>query len=115
MKFIGIADCHGLESFMPARELNMETMLFDEKKNEMLGFMVLRANANAHRRALVFRAEIDKDSAIEVMEMMDEGEYLEALNLLKQYATKVEVAGGQGMNKQKAWESIPNPDLDPYH
>jgi len=115
MKFIGIADCHGLESFMPARELNMETMLFDEKNNQMLGFMVLRANANAHRRAMVFRVEIDKDSGVEIMNMMDDGEYLEALNVLKQSATKVEIAGGAGLNKQKAWDSIPNPDLDPYH
>jgi hypothetical protein len=114
MKFIGIADCHGLESFFPARKFNLETQSFDEN-NEVIGFMVLRANANAHRRALVFRVELGKEEGLEVMEMFEDGEYLEALNLLKQYATKVEVAGGQGMNRQKAWDSIPNPDLDPYH
>lgn len=114
MKFIGIADCHGLESFIPARKFNLETQSFDQN-NQDIAFMVLRANANGQRRAIVFRVEVDKDEGIEIMSVFDDGDYLEALNLLKQYATKVELAGGQGMNKQKTWEIIPNPDLDPYH
>ena len=75
----------------------------------------MRANANAHRRALVFRVEVDKDEGLEIMEKFEDGEYLDALNLVKQYATKVEIAGGAGMNRQKTWDLIPNPDLDPYH
>jgi hypothetical protein len=114
MKFIGIADCHGLESFFPARKFNLETETFDEN-NSNIAMMVFRANANAQRRALVFRVELPEEAVLIIDELMDEGEYEEALIELKDKATKVEVAGGVGMNKQKAWDSIPNPDLDPYH
>jgi hypothetical protein len=114
MKFIGIADCHGLESFIPARRINADTELFDERKGD-IAMMVLRANANTQRRALVFRVEISLEDATAIEEMMEDGDYIDALNELKEKATKVEIAGGAGINKQKAWDSIPNPDLDPYH
>ena len=47
--FVGIADCHGLESFLPM-----------EGNEKQLGFLVMRANANRHRHALVYQVELDE-------------------------------------------------------
>jgi len=46
--FIGIADCYGIESFLPL-----------EGNEKQLGFLVMRAGANRQRHALVYQVELD--------------------------------------------------------
>lgn len=113
MKFYGIADAHGLESFQPVTfNAQSETLQIDPRE---LGFMSLRANANRHRHAVVYQAELTPAAAREIQDLLDEGEYLGALLKLKESATSIALARGTGHNSEKSWNMIPNPDLDPYH
>lgn len=114
MKFYGIADCKGLESFIPVVpkfEGGWVSSNIDDYKKEM-GVMVLRAQYNRHRHAVVFLVEVDEDVAEEVSDLLDDGEYEEALVALKDGAGSVSLARMPGA--EKSWNMIPNPDLDPY-
>jgi hypothetical protein len=77
-----------------------------------MGVMVLRAQYNRHRHAVVFLAEVSEDVADEVLSLIDEGEYEEALVALKEGADSISLARMPGA--EKSWNMIPNPDLDPY-
>ena len=115
MKFYGIADCKGLESFIPVVpkvDGGWVSSNINDYKKEM-GVMVLRAQYNRHRHAVVFLAEINnEDVAEEVLDLLDDGEYEEALVALKNGADSVSLARMPGA--EKSWNMIPNPDLDPY-
>ena len=108
MKVYGIADAYGLESFRVA-PYNVETgqPKFDEKE---LSMMVLRANANRTRHAVVYMADINGTTAKGIQELYKKGDYIEALNKLKEEAITVSLARGPGV--EKSWRLIPNPDLD---
>lgn len=114
MKFYGIADCKGLESFIPVVpkfQGDWVSSNIDDYKKEM-GVMVLRAQYNRHRHAVVFLVEVNPDVAEEVSDLLDDGEYEEALVVLKEGAESVSLARMPGA--EKSWGMIPNPDLDPY-
>jgi hypothetical protein len=114
MRFYGIADCKGLEAFMPiVPKVNSGwvSASVDEYKKE-IGIMTLRANANRHRHAVVFLADVSADVAGEISDLLDEGEYEEALIYLKDNADSISLARSPGA--EKSWGMIPNPDLDPY-
>jgi hypothetical protein len=114
MKFYGIADCKGLEAFMPIVpkvDGGWVSNNIDDYRKEM-GIMVLRANANRHRHAVVFLVEVSPEIAGEISDMLDGGEYEEALSYLKDNADSVSLARSPGA--EKSWGMIPNPDLDPF-
>jgi hypothetical protein len=114
MRFYGIADCKGLEAFIPVVpkfDGGWVSANIDDYKKEM-GVMVLRAQYNRHRHAVVFLAEVSEEVADEVLSLIDEGEYEEALVALKGGADSVSLARMPGA--EKSWNMIPNPDLDPY-
>ena len=110
MKFFGIADAHGIESFNPS------TLPVDfgdtSVDNQQLSFMILRANANRHRHAVVYLADLDVQGAKEVNDLIKAGEYVGALEKLKEVAITISLAKSPGA--EKSWKLIPNPDLDPY-
>jgi hypothetical protein len=113
MKFYGIADAHGLESFNPVTfNVQSETLQIDPRE---LGFMSLRANANRHRHADVYQVDLSPVDARKVQDLLDKGEYAKALLKLKEKASAIALARGTGHNNEKSWNMIPNPDLDPYH
>lgn len=111
MTFYGIADAHGLESFkhIPFRS-EVEGFSIDPKELSVLGF---RAEANRHRHAVVFQTEISKDDAQMVLSLFQKGDYIQALQELKDRAESVSLMRSPGA--EKSWKMIPNPDLDPYH
>lgn len=110
MKFYGIADAHGLESFQPTQfDITSETFSADSKE---VGFMYLRAMANRQRHAVVYQADLAPDDAKEVMSMFDGGKYVEALLKLKESARTISLAKIPGA--EKSWRLIPNSDLDPF-
>jgi hypothetical protein len=110
MIFYGIADAHGIESFKPQQfNSNVEQFSSDPKE---LSIMALRANANRHRHAVVYQAEVDGDVAKEILELIKDGEYVEALVKLKEEATSISLMRSPGA--EKSWNLIPNSDLDPY-
>lgn len=115
MEYIGIADCHGIESFTPARQYNAEEEAFT-MNNQAVAFMSMRANANAQRHAVVFKVKVSSEVADEIFDLIDQGEYADALTYLKDNADEVALAKiGGGISAEKNWNKIPNPDLDPFH
>ena len=110
MKHYGIADAHGLESFQPVR-FNPDFEGFEVDPRE-LSMMVLRANANRARHAVVYQADLPVDSCREIQKLVDAGEYAEALVKLKKDAKTIKLAKSPG--SEKSWNLIPNPDLDPF-
>lgn len=111
MIFYGIADAHGLESFTPAA-FKGEWEGFEIDPQE-LKILALRANANRHRHAIVYWAEVPLEVAEEVLDLLKQGEYAEALLALKAGVTEIRLMRTPG--GEKSWRLIPNPDLDPYH
>ena len=110
MRVYGLADCHGICSFMPVPyNLEDETLSPD---NTELAMMCLSAQSNPQRHTVVYMANVSKESYDEIKSMMDEGEILEALLELKEVATSMKLA--KTPRAEKMWSVIPNPDLDPF-
>ena len=99
--YIGIADCHGIESFMPL-----------EGNESRMGFLVMRASLNRQRHALVYQVELD-DTQAEIMKtVLDEGDYMKACYMLHDPAFVENVGVEQAM--LDSWDMIPNHRLDPF-
>jgi len=130
--YYGIADCHGVESFIKEPDLKRAASLDklkalglsdmggeDEPEKKQyggnLGMMMLRCKFNSQRHPVVYRVKMSDDMASMVEEMLSDGDYADALIAIKDYAEEVQIARGQGTNPEKAWKMIPNPDLDPFH
>jgi hypothetical protein len=111
----GIADCHGLESFISLPEKALEAELDGQNGtktvSELINMLNMRAQANRHRHTVVFRCEVDDADAQAIKWLLDGERYKEALRKLKKCANNVEV--GRGM--QRSWRMIPNDSLDPYY
>ena len=99
--FVGIADCYGVESFLPM-----------EGNEKQLGFLVMRANANRHRHALVYQVELDEKQQSIIEKTLEEGNYILPCQILHDPAFIDNVGVEQAM--LESWEMIPNPRLDPY-
>jgi uncharacterized protein YfeS len=79
--------------------------------------MCLRAQANAQRHAVVYRAAIPQSKIADVEALIKDGKYTDALNAIKEHASEI-MLGTYGTTKaaaEKNWKMIPNPDLDPHH
>lgn len=113
-QYCGIADCYGLESFIPVAEKYLEAELEGENGqfhvNTIQAMLALRAQANRHRHAVAYRVEIDDLQARDIQSLIDKEQRAKALNLLKKSAKVVEVGKHPGM--KKSWRMIPNPELD---
>lgn len=90
-------------------------MSFEDIDNSVLQMMLLRAQFNPHRHAILYRVELSREDATIIYDLLDEGNYGEALEHMKTTAIEIELADSTGRNKEKIWKMIPNPDLDPYH
>ena len=124
--YIGLADCHGLSSFIEDTEVSKRSftnsLLFGEEEAEdrnkqrsaMLHGMQLSAYHNNQRRTVVYQAIVTKEVADEIKELMKDGDNLDALIVLKDRNTQIALLQGVP-NAKKFWEQIPNPDLDPFH
>lgn len=107
----GVADAHGIESFkMP--EVNMQGEEFSgfEIPNEDLKMLHMRVLLNRHRHAVIYMAEVELSDVAEIQELLEEGEYEEALRYLKACAVQIRIGRGQ----QKSWDMIPDSRLDPH-
>jgi len=130
--YYGIADCHGIESFIKEPNLDRSTNLDrlkelglsdmsgadDPDKKQYggnLGMMMMRCKFNSQRHPVVYRVKMSEDAASTIEEMLADGDYAEALTLMKDMAEETQIARGTGTNSEKMWKMIPNPDLDPFH
>lgn len=98
--FIGVADCHGIESL----SRKDETTNFDQSCR------VLRADANRHRHAVYFEADLDEPALKIINENLDNGEFEMALEWLKRLSLELRSLP----THETSWELIPNTKLDPY-
>lgn len=99
--YIGIADCHGIESLTPKTESSAQDIML----------RVIRADANRHRHAVYFEVELDKPALKMINSRLDAEEYIVALSLLKALSTETKLP----KTHAKSWKLIPEPDLDPYN
>jgi hypothetical protein len=119
--FYGLADCHGIESFVHDIDDTSAALFFNDddkkEKNSKQFAMCLRAQANQQRHAVVYRAAIPQ-SQIDVIEsLIKAGDYTSALNEVKSCSKEI-MLGTYGTTKsaaEKNWKMIPNADLDPYY
>ncbi len=110
MKFYGIADAHGLDSFEPVKfDTTTESFSIDPRE---LSIMVLRANANRHRHAVVYQVDISLEDGKMIRELFTKGDHGEALTKMKELAKSIKLAKIPGA--EKSWNMIPNPSLDAY-
>ena len=106
MKYFGIADAHGIESFIKGDPTETE-------HSHQALIMNLRAGANRHRHAVVYVVDIPEEVAEEVDDLIINGRYIDALNHLKGSVKELQLTKLPGA--EKSWGLIPNPDLDPYN
>jgi len=115
-QYVGIADCHGLESFISVPERVLQAELDGENgeyaASSLMAMLSVRAQANRHRHAVIYRAEVGEKEARKIKSYLSKGKYAEALIRLKNVAKKIEV--GKQLGMAKSWEMIPNPKLDPF-
>jgi hypothetical protein len=131
--YFGIADCHGIESFnketIDQDYLNQLDRIHDlgladetaptrksvtQAYNGQLSMMMMRCRFNEQRHPVVYRVLLADDDAEMVQDLVDSGDYINALEVVKNNSQEVQLARGQGANLEKRWRMIPNPDLDPF-
>lgn len=105
MKYFGIADAHGIESFIKGDPTDSEHSM-----NSMM--LNLRAGANRHRHAVVYIVDLSEEAAASIQADLDNRLFPEALDNLKGEALNVSLTNLPGA--EKSWRLIPNSDLDPY-
>jgi hypothetical protein len=96
----GIADCYGIESMIEKGT---------GRDNEVT-FLNIRAMSNRHRHAVLYEADIDRDTFDVINELFKENDFEFALIMLKERALELRSLPAQ----QKSWDLIPNPKLDPW-
>ena len=105
MNYMGVADCHGLESFVDSAE--SFPMTFE--------MFVLRAAANPQRHAVAYKTDINKKTHNDIMNLMKDEKlkyrFEEALILLKAMATTIYIPD----EFEILWDSIPDRTIDPYY
>lgn len=103
-KYMGIADAHGIESFLPIGKDS--------------GFLCMRATMNRQRHAVYFEVELTPDQVAAIEKKMEgkaKNRFEAALKLLKLFiAEGAECSLGGGGNVMESLKMIPNPKLDPW-
>jgi len=128
--WIGLADCNGIESFIQEPDMSdaddadrLAELGLDEPGagNEMrkdwsntVSMLQMRARTNSQRHAVVYRVKLNTEDSDQIEELLRDSEYTTALDILKREALVTQLARGTGVNSEKAWNMIPNPDLDPF-
>ena len=126
--YYGIADCHGIESFIceqdfttraMIRQLRDESLILrtktapNQELHESVGMLLWRARANYQRHAVVYSAKLTKVKAHTINNMLAAGKYIEALTYLKENALEIGVSKAYG--QKNMWNKIPNPELEPFY
>tara|TARA_R100000458_G_C8248375_1_gene225800 strand:+ start:248 stop:589 length:342 start_codon:yes stop_codon:yes gene_type:complete len=96
-KYHGIADCHGLESFVAQAGGG--------------SMMKIRAAANPQRSATYYTCELEQEHEVKMAKLMEDSEWIYALEYLKELQLPNLVAP----DNPEAWSAIPNPELDPMY
>ena len=93
--YCGLADCHGIESFLPESQAK-------------IGHLQIREIANPQRWAVTYKVGLDKTQVKCIEDLLDEQNFKLALKMLKSFTKDLKVSS------RKRWKAIPNSKLDPY-
>ena len=105
-EYVGIADCHGIESFFPSDQLRKEDLMM----------MHIRCESNAQRHALVFRVTLKAEQERRIQSLLNSTNYILALKLIKELNSDGKIKNFEiSRGKEHLFKRIPNPKLDPYH
>ena len=99
----GIADCHGIESFV-----------LDSEKETSEQILYLRAESNRQRHAIFYKVKIAERKAKSVEIQIKHGNYDVALKLLKAFAISWLFPQGREKMYENSLDLIPNSRLDPW-
>ena len=97
--YTGIADSEGIESFMP----------LDEADSQQTAMWTIRAAANSQRFAIVYKAELDNETATNVKRWLKEENWVNALRAMSS-GIKQNKLEAEATNK-KYWKTITNASL----
>ena len=100
-EYCGIADCHGIECFMPYPSKNA-------------GVLEIRALSNRQRHAVTYVVRLEDADAERIRGLIIDEKYAEALDKLKERAVNGECLLGGGGAVKESFALIPNPKLDPW-
>jgi len=100
VKYLGIADCRGIEYFYPAKDIRAK------------GLLQLRAECNSQRHAVYYEADLSPDEVEQILHRLQDKDFTGALKTLKDCAENPVLLGAD--DAVKSWELIPNKDLDPW-
>ena len=98
---VGIADCHGIESYIDQKKLTKST----------LGVLKMRAQANRQRFALVYKVEVSEELDAKVKKALANKKFETALRLIKRGA---QVSLENSPASKEHWKRIPNAKLDAF-
>ena len=116
--FVGIADCHGVESFMPIEKANVTMLQY-------------RAESNPQRHAVVYSVDLTDGYVQQVEDLLETASHSETP--LYHYKSIVRLFKGINNNdkaitkglgvppinlkvsSKDKWRNIPNSKLDPYY
>jgi hypothetical protein len=95
-RYMGIADCHGIESFTT-----------EDKAGK--GFLSIRVMCNRQRHAVYYEIELDESQVSAIQDLLKREMYERALEYIK-------ATGKMCVPKEQAGsvELIPNSKLDPW-
>ena len=102
-KYVGIADAHGIESFISEKEYKANPFPFQ-----------MRADCNRQRHAVSYVVELTDDRVAIIKKLLEENEYKKALTELKKQAITIGFPKERLSSYENSWELIPNDKLDPY-
>ena len=103
MKYFGIADAHGIESFIKGDPS-------EDKNSQQAMILHLRAGANRQRHAVVYVVDIPEEVAEEVDDLIINGRYIDALNHLKGSVKELQLRAGD-LSRIQIWIHIARQDL----
>ena len=117
-EYVGIADCHGVESFMPLDKANLQNL-------------TMRAFANDQRHAVVYKITLNEAQIEEITDELETAKhsemgdgmyhYKQIVRKFKTWSDNEAVTKGLGhppanlmVSNKKMWKKIPNSKLDPW-
>lgn len=126
--YYGLADCHGIESFMCEKDFTTRAMLNrlkndgstprrkEEAQYELrvaLAQLEWRARANYQRHATIYQAILTKEHAREIQNLLNAQKFVEALLYLKEHAKEIHLPKDKLLSH--LWKTIPNHEIDPFY